>query len=65
LWYVETPTFSKQSDLDGGEVVSLTRRPPFTVMKIPDTLFCYKLGRSQSHSAAESIRSIEKSIPSS
>jgi hypothetical protein len=25
---------------DGGEVVSLTRRPPFTNRKIPGTYFC-------------------------
>jgi hypothetical protein len=25
---------------DGGEVVSLMRRPPFTYRKIPDTHFC-------------------------
>jgi hypothetical protein len=25
---------------DGGEVVSLTRRPPFTPQKIPGTHFC-------------------------
>jgi hypothetical protein len=26
--------------IDGGEVVSLTRWPPFTPRKIPDTNFC-------------------------
>jgi hypothetical protein len=31
LWGVEVPTFSLESRLtDGGKVVSLTRRPPFT-----------------------------------
>jgi hypothetical protein len=42
---------------DGGEVVSPTRRPPFTPSKIPGTHFC----RPQGHSAAGWIRSIEKS----
>jgi hypothetical protein len=27
-------------DTDGGEIVSLRRRPPFTPRKIPDTHFC-------------------------
>jgi hypothetical protein len=39
---------------DGGEVVSLTRRPP-------GTHFCYRQDRSQGHNAAGRIRSIEKS----
>jgi hypothetical protein len=30
LWDVEASTFSRQSLTHGGEVVSLTRRPPFT-----------------------------------
>jgi hypothetical protein len=46
---------------DGGEVVSLTRVPPFTPRKIPGTHFCYRLRRPQGHSAAGRIRSIEKS----
>jgi hypothetical protein len=47
---------------DGGEVISLTQRPPFTHRKIPGTHFCYRLSRPQGHSAAGRIRPIEKSI---
>jgi hypothetical protein len=46
---------------DGGEVVSLTRWQPFTSTKIHGIHFCYRLSRSQGHSAALRIRSIEKS----
>jgi hypothetical protein len=46
---------------DGGEVVRLTGRPPFTPKKIPGTHFCYRLIGPQDHSAAGRIRSIEKS----
>jgi hypothetical protein len=45
---------------DGGEVVSLTRRPPFTPRKIAGTHFC-RLSRPQGHNAAGRIRSIEES----
>jgi hypothetical protein len=37
---VEAPTFSDIRLTDGGEVVSLTRRPHFNAMKIPGTQFC-------------------------
>jgi hypothetical protein len=37
LWL---PHFLDNRLTDGGEVVSLTRRPPFTRRKIPGTLFC-------------------------
>jgi hypothetical protein len=48
LWHVEAPTFSQDSRLtDGGVVVSLTRQPPFTPLKIPGTHFCYRLSRPQ------------------
>jgi hypothetical protein len=46
---------------DDGEVVSLTRRPPFTPRNIHGTHFCYRLSRPQGHSAAGRIMSIEKS----
>jgi hypothetical protein len=46
---------------DDGEVVSLTRRPPFTPRKIPDNYFGYRLTRAQGHSAFWTTRSIEKS----
>jgi hypothetical protein len=50
---------------DGGEVVSLTRQPPFTLMKTPGTHFSYMLSRSQSNSAAGKIRSAEITMTSS
>jgi hypothetical protein len=34
------PHFLENRLTDGGEVVSLIRRPPFTPRKIPDTHFC-------------------------
>jgi hypothetical protein len=41
LWDVEAHTFALDNRLTiGGEVVSLTRRPPFTRRKIPGTHFC-------------------------
>jgi hypothetical protein len=40
---------------EGGEIVSLTRRPPFTHWKIPSTQFCLRLSRTQGHSAAGRI----------
>jgi hypothetical protein len=55
------PCFLDSQFTDGGQVVSLTRRPPFTPRKIPVTHFCYRLSRPQGHSAAGRIRSIEKS----
>jgi hypothetical protein len=45
-WGCETsrlPHFLDNRPTDGGEVVSLTRRPPFTSRKIPATHFCYRL----------------------
>jgi hypothetical protein len=46
---------------DGGEVVSLTRRPPFTPRKIPGTHFSSRLNPPQGHSADGKIISTEKS----
>jgi hypothetical protein len=41
LWDIEAPIFSLDNRLtDGGEVVSLKRRPPFNPRKIPGTNFC-------------------------
>jgi hypothetical protein len=37
---VEAPTFSNIRLTDGGKVVSPTRRPRFTLRKIPSTHFC-------------------------
>jgi hypothetical protein len=42
-WEVGTPAFSRLTD--GGENVSLTRRPPFTSRKITGTHFCYRMSR--------------------
>jgi hypothetical protein len=47
--------------IDGGEVVKLMRRPPFTHRKIPGTHFCYRLSRPQGQNATGRIRSIKKS----
>jgi hypothetical protein len=47
--------------IDGGKVVSLTRRLPFTPRKISGAHFCQRLIRSQGHSAAGRVRYIEKS----
>jgi hypothetical protein len=40
LLELEAPTFSDIRFIDGGEVVSLTRRPLFTPRKISGTHFC-------------------------
>jgi hypothetical protein len=37
------------------------RQLPFTPSKIPDTSFCQRVNRTQGHSAAGRIRSVEKS----
>jgi hypothetical protein len=42
--------------IDGGEVVSPTRRPTFTPRKIPGTLLL-EAESTQGHSAAERVRS--------
>jgi hypothetical protein len=55
------PHFLHNRFTDGGEVVSLMRRPPFTLRKIPGTHFCYRLSRPQGHSAAGRTTSTEKS----
>jgi hypothetical protein len=55
------PHFLDNRLTDGAEVVSLTRRPPFTPRNIPGTHFCWRLSPPQAHIAAVKIRSIEKS----
>jgi hypothetical protein len=40
LGEAEAPTFSDIRLIDGGKVVSLTRRPLFTPRKFPGTQFC-------------------------
>jgi hypothetical protein len=54
------PHFLDNRLTDGGEVVSLTRRPHFTLRKIPGTHCYQRLSRPDGHSAAGRIRSIEK-----
>jgi hypothetical protein len=59
----QTLTFARLLDndlTDGAEVVSIKRRKPSAPRKIPCTYLCQKL-RSQGHSAAGRIRSIEES----
>jgi hypothetical protein len=46
----------RRGPTDGGQAVSLTRRPPFSPRKIPE-----RLSQPQGHSAAGRIRSIKKS----
>jgi hypothetical protein len=36
---------------NGGEIVSRTRRPPFTTRKLPGTQFCWRLSKPRGHSA--------------
>jgi hypothetical protein len=55
------PHFLDNRLTDGGEVFSLTRRPPLTPTKIPGTYFCQRPSRPHGHSAAGRISSIEKS----
>ena len=50
---------------DGGKVVSLTHRPPLPPGHVPGTHFCYRLSRSQSHSAIGKTMSMENSNDSS
>jgi hypothetical protein len=54
------PHFLENRLIDGDEVVSFTRPPPFTPKKIPGTHFCYRLSRPQGHSVAGKIGSIEQ-----
>jgi hypothetical protein len=61
LWDVEGPRFLDKRLIDGGEAISLRRRPLLTPRMIPATHSCYWLSRPQDHSAAASIRSSEKS----
>jgi hypothetical protein len=62
LWGFEAPTFCLDIRFtDGGNVVSVTHRPPFTLKKIPGTHFCERLSRPQDHSAVGRIKSTEKS----
>jgi hypothetical protein len=63
-WGCETsrlPHFLDNRLTDGGEVFSLTRRPPFTPRNIPGTHFCQRQSRTQNHSTAGRIGLIAKS----
>jgi hypothetical protein len=44
---------------DGGQVVSLTHRPPLPSENAPGTHFCQRLSRPQGHSAIGRIMSME------
>jgi hypothetical protein len=50
------PYFLDSRPTDGGEAVSLTRRPRLTARKIPGTHFCSGRSKLQDHSAAECVR---------
>jgi hypothetical protein len=58
------PHFLKNWLTCGGEV-SPTGRLLFTPRKIPGIHFCYRLSRTQGHSAARKIKSIEDPVTSS
>jgi hypothetical protein len=49
------PHFVDNRLRDGGEAVSLTRRPSLTPQKILGTHFHQRMSRPQGHSVAESI----------
>jgi hypothetical protein len=57
---VQPPTLSDIRLIDGGKVVGPLPRPLFTPRKIPGSHFCLRMSRPQGHSAARSIRYIEK-----
>ena len=46
---------------DGGKVVSLTHRPPLSSGNTPGTHFCFRLSRTQGHSAIGRIISMKNS----
>jgi hypothetical protein len=46
---------------NGGKVVSLTHRPPLPPENAPGTHFCYRLIRTQGHSAIGRIMSMKNS----
>ena len=52
---------SRQSAHDGGKDVSPTHRPPLPPENIPCTQFCWRLSRTQNHSAARRFFLIKNS----
>jgi hypothetical protein len=48
----------------GLSLLALRAGRPLPLRKVPGTHFCYRLSRTQGHSAAGRIRQIEKSISS-
>jgi hypothetical protein len=54
------PYFLDYRLTESGEVISLTRRPPYTTRKFPGTHLCWRLSRSQGHNSARRFGSIEK-----
>jgi hypothetical protein len=59
------PHFLDNQLTDGGQIVSLMHRPPFTPRKIPGTHFCQRLSQHQGHNVTGRIRSIENPVTSS
>jgi hypothetical protein len=56
------PNFLENRFTDGGKIVSLMRRPPFTTQgRFLVLISVRRLKRPQGHNAAAMIRSIEKS----
>jgi hypothetical protein len=55
------PHFLDSRLTNGGEVVSLTRRPLFTPRKIPSIRLCYRLNQPQGLNKDGRFRSIQKS----
>jgi hypothetical protein len=53
--------FLDNQPTDGGEVVSLTHRPPLTPRTVSGSHFCQSLSRSQGHSAVLRTRSFKSS----
>jgi hypothetical protein len=60
LWDVEASTFSRQSAHRWPRGCQPYASAALYLRKIPGTNFCQRLSRPQGHSAAERIRSIEK-----
>jgi len=55
---VEAPIISRQAANKGGKVVSSKHRQTLLPERIPKPYFCQRLNRSQSHSAAGRIKSM-------
>ena len=60
LQEVKTTRFCRQSAQEGANVISPTHRPSLPLNKLGNN-FCYRLSRTQGHSAAGRIMSMKKS----